>query len=79
MIFYGDSPKDYVAGKLMCNHIIIAQANSHWSDATTAGNFKLALKGTAIVWLKYIKDTERVVITLWYRIEPHFLSLLTKA
>jgi hypothetical protein len=37
--------KDSVTAKFMCNRIIIAQATYRWSDAATAGNFKLALRG----------------------------------
>ena len=48
----------------------IAQATYHWSDAATAGNFKLALRGKAIDWLNYNKDTEQIDISLWSRIEP---------
>jgi hypothetical protein len=58
----------------MYDSIIIAQTTYRWSDAATAGNFKLALGGKAIDWLNYIKDTERVNITLWSTIEPHFKS-----
>ncbi len=58
----------------MYDRIIIAQTTYRWSDAATAGNFKLALRGKAIDWLNYIKDTERVDITLWSTIEPHFKS-----
>jgi hypothetical protein len=43
----------------MFDHIKIAQTTYHWSDATTAGNFKLALRSRAIDWLNYKKDTER--------------------
>jgi hypothetical protein len=58
----------------MYDPIIIAQTTYRWSDAATAGNFKLALRGKAIDWLNYIKDTEQVNITLWSTIEPHFKS-----
>ncbi len=73
-IFYGDKTKDSVTAKFMYDRIMIAQATYRWSDAATAGNFKLALRGKAIDWLNYIKDTERVDITLWTTIEPHFKS-----
>jgi hypothetical protein len=58
----------------MYDRIIIAQATNKWSDAATSGKFKLALRGKAIDWLNYIKDTERVDVTLWSTIEPHFKS-----
>ncbi len=73
-VFYGDITKDLVTAKFMHDRIIIAQATYRWSDAATAGNFKLALRGKAIDWLNYIKDTERVNVTLWSTIEPHFQS-----
>jgi hypothetical protein len=52
----------------MYDRIIIAQATYRWSDAATAGNYKLALRGKAIEWLNYIKDTERVNLTFWSKI-----------
>ena len=73
-VFYGDKTKDSVTAKFMYDRIMIAQATYRWSDAATAGNFKLALRGKAIDWLNFIKDTERVDITLWTTIEPHFKS-----
>jgi hypothetical protein len=49
----------------------IAHTTYYWSDSATASNFKLALRGKAIVdWLNYIKDTEQIDISLWSRIEP---------
>jgi hypothetical protein len=71
-VFYGDKTKDSVTAKFMYDRIIIAQATYRWSDAATAGNFKLAPRGKAINWLNYIKDSERVNVTLWSTIEPHF-------
>ncbi len=41
-VFCGDKTKDSVTVKLMYDRIIIAQATYRWSDAATAGNFKLA-------------------------------------
>ena len=73
-VFYGDKSRDSVTAKFMYDRIIIAQTTYRWSDAATAGNFKLALRGKAIDWLNYIKDTEQVNITLWSTIEPHFKS-----
>jgi hypothetical protein len=54
------------------NRIKRAQATYHWFYAVTTGNFKLALRGNAIYWLNYIKDTEQIDILLWSRIEPQF-------
>ena len=73
-VFYGDISKDSVTAKFMYDRNIIAQATYRWSKAATTGNFKLALRGKAIDWLNYIKDTERVNISLWSTIEPHFKS-----
>ena len=73
-IFYGESTRDSITAKFMYDHIIIAQTTYRWSDAATAGSFKLALRGKAIDWLNYIKDIERVDITLWSTIESHFKS-----
>jgi hypothetical protein len=56
----------------MFDRIKIAQTSYQWSDAATAGNFKLALRGRAIDWLNYIKDTEIVDVALWSRIDPYF-------
>jgi hypothetical protein len=73
-IFYGDKTRDSITAKFMYDRIIIARTTYRWSDAATAGNFKLALRGKAIDWLNYINDTERVDVTLWSAIEPHFKS-----
>ena len=73
-VFYGDKTRDSVTAKFMYDRIIIAQATYRWSDTATAGNFKLALRGKAIDWLNFIKDTERVDVTLWSTIEPLFKS-----
>ena len=73
-VFYGEKNRDSVTAKFMYDRIIIAQTTYRWSDAATAGNFKLALRGKAIDWLNYINDTEQVDITLWSKIEPHFKS-----
>jgi len=73
-IFYGEKTRDSITAKFMYDRIIIAQTTYRWTDAATAGNFKLALRGKAIDWLNYIKDTERVNVTLWSTIEPHFKS-----
>jgi hypothetical protein len=70
-IFYKEKSRDSITAKFMYDGIIIAQTTYRWSDSATAGNFKLALRGKAIDWLYYIKDTKRVNITLWSTIEPH--------
>jgi hypothetical protein len=47
-IYYGDHTKDSITSKSMFDLIKNAQATMyHWSDAATAGNFKLALRGKA--------------------------------
>jgi hypothetical protein len=50
--------------KFMFDRIKIAQMTYHWSDS--------ALRGKAIDWLNYIKDTEQIDILLWSKIEPQF-------
>jgi hypothetical protein len=42
-IFYEDYTKDSITAKFMFDHIKIAQATYHWSDAATDKNFKLTL------------------------------------
>ena len=59
-IFYGDHTRDTVTAKFMFDRIKIAQTTYNWSDATTPGNFQLALREHAIDWLNYIKDNEQV-------------------
>ena len=71
-LFYGDKAKDSITPRFMYDRILIAQTTYHWSDEATAGNFKLALRGKAIDWLNYIRDTELINVTLWSAIEPHF-------
>ena len=45
-----------------------------WSDQTTAGNFRLALRGEAIDWLNHTRDTLGINISTWTNIEPEFIS-----
>ena len=45
-----------------------------WTDETTAGNFKLALRGKVIDWLNHTRDTLDVHISTWTNIEPEFIS-----
>jgi hypothetical protein len=59
-IFFEDHTKDSITAKFMFDCINTAQATYHWSDAATAGNFKLALRGKAMNWPNYIKDTEQI-------------------
>jgi hypothetical protein len=66
------SPIDSTAAKFMFDRINIAQATYHWSNAATASNFKLALRGKAVYWLNNIKNTHQINISLWFRIEPQF-------
>jgi hypothetical protein len=47
-IYFVDSNKAPVIPKFMFDRIKNAQATYEWLDATTAGNFKLALRGKAI-------------------------------
>ena len=54
-IFYGDASLDNVSAKFLLERIRIAQTTYGWSDETTAGNFKLALRGLAIDWLNHTK------------------------
>jgi hypothetical protein len=60
--------------KFMFDPIKVAQMTYHWSDSATAGNFKSALRGKAIDWLNFIKNTEQIDISLWSRFEPKFKS-----
>jgi hypothetical protein len=71
-MFYGDHTKGSIMAKFKFGGIKIAQATYHWSDEAKAGNFKLALRGKAIDWLNYIKDTELIDISLCSRIKPKF-------
>jgi hypothetical protein len=64
LIFYGDIPKDSIIAKFMFDWINIAQATYRWSDAATAGNFELALRGKSIDWLNYIKDMKEIDFSL---------------
>ena len=44
-----------------------------WSDETTAGNFKMALRGKAIDWLNHTRDTLDFDISTWTNIESEFI------
>ena len=73
-IFYGDSSLDNVSAKFLFDRIKIARTTYGWTDQTTAGNFRLALRGPAIDWLNFIKDTLGVNIANWSDIEPEFIA-----
>ena len=73
-IFNGDPHVDSITPRFMYDRIIIARQTYGWTDEATAGNFKLALRGKAIDWIKYVEDTEEVDVTRWSLIEPHFLQ-----
>ena len=73
-IFYGDAALDNVSAKFLLERIRIAKTTYGWSDETTAGNFKLALRGLAIDWLNHTKDTLDVDISKWTNIEPEFIT-----
>ena len=76
-IFYGDSALDNVSAKFILGIIRIARTTYGWSDQTTVGNFRLALRGAAIDWLNFIKDTLGVNIANWSAIEPEFIAQKT--
>ena len=73
-IFYGDASLDNVSAKFLLERIRIARTTYGWSDETTAGNFKLALRGLAIDWLNHTKDTLDVDVSKWTNIEPEFIT-----
>ena len=65
-LFYGNSAVDNVSAKFLLNRIRIAHTTMTtygWSDQTTAGNFRLALRGEAIDWLNHTRDTLGVNIS----------------
>ena len=47
-LFYGDSTLDNVSAKFLLDRIRIVPTTYGWTDETTAGNFKLALRGKEI-------------------------------
>ena len=65
---------DNVSAKFLLDRIRIARTTYGWTDETTAGNFKLALRGKAIDWLNHIRDTLDVDISTWTNIEPEFIK-----
>ena len=73
-IIYGDSALDNVSAKFLLDRIRIAHTTYGWSDETTAGNFKLALRGLAIDWLNHIRDMLGIDISTWTNIEPEFIA-----
>ena len=73
-IFYGDASMDNVSAKFLLDRIRIASTMCGWTDETTAGNFKLALRGLAIDWLNHTRDTVDVHISKWTNTEPEFIT-----
>ena len=65
---------DNVSAKLLLDRIRIACTTYRWTDETTAGNFKLALRGLAIDWINHTRDTLDVDISKWTNIEPEFIA-----
>ena len=62
-LFYRDSTMDDVSAKFLLDRIRIAQTTYGWTDETTAGNFKRALRGKGINWPNHIPDTLGVYIS----------------
>ena len=71
-LFYGDPSKDTVTPKFLMNRMITAIATHNWTDAQAAGNFTLQLRGPALDWLEYIRDTEGINVATWATILPAF-------
>ena len=63
-IFFGEASLDNVSAKFFLDRIKIARTTNGWSDKTTAGNFKLALRGLAIDWLNHTRETLEVDIKM---------------
>ena len=59
--YFRDSSMDNLSAKFLLDRIRITCTTYRWTDATTAGNFKLALKGKAIDWLNHIKGRRYIV------------------
>ena len=71
-LFYGDPSKDTVTPKFLMNRMTTAIATHNWTDAQAAGNFTLQLRGPALDWLEYIRDTEGINVATWATILPAF-------
>ena len=71
LLFYGDSIMDYVSAKFLLDRIKMAPTTYGWTDETTAGNFKLALRGKAIDWLNHTRDMLYINISTSTKIEPN--------
>ena len=56
------------------DRIRIVRTAYGWSDQTTAGNFRLALRGEAIDWLNHTRYMMGVNISTWTNIELEFKS-----
>ena len=62
-LFYGDSALENLSAKFLLHRIRNARTTYECWDETTAGNFKLALRGKAIDWLNHTRDTLDVDIS----------------
>ena len=71
-LFYGDPSKDTVTPKFLMNRMLTAIATHNWTEAQAAGNFTLQLRGPALDWLEYIRDTEGIAVDTWATILPAF-------
>ena len=73
-LFYGDSTMDNVSAKFLLDRIKFARTTCGWSDQTTAGSFRLALRGTAIDWPNHTRDTLGIDISTWTNIKLEFIA-----
>ena len=71
-LFYGDPSKDTVTPKFLMDRMVTAIATHNWTQAQAAGNFTLQLRGPALDWLEYIRDTEGIAVNTWATILPAF-------
>ena len=54
--------------------IRIAPTTYEWSNETTAGKFKLALRGKGIDWLNQTRESLDLYISTWTNIRPEFVT-----
>ena len=71
-IFYGDEKKDTVIAKFLYERMKIAVETKNWTDAQAGGNFSLQLRGKALEWLEFVRDTEGKDVKLWTVIAEAF-------
>ena len=71
-IFYGDEKKDTVTAKFLYDRMKLAVETNHWNDADAGGNFCLQLRGKALEWLEFVRDTEGKDVRLWSIISEAF-------